>query len=238
MLLHAPRSTSAIVLAFSLALIAPGRAEADYIAGNLPIGTTLTAGGLFNSGSGYSVLGTQAITGTGYSIAVKFTVGATAMTFDSARLGLVFRAGINAVDLSLVADLKGLPVGSTMETIHLGGLSATPSLVTATSAAHSMLAAGMSYWLVATPGDTSTDVGWLANITGQVGHSAYRSGPTTGSGAWALAASSPDASFAVFGTPVAAAVDEPPSGLLCGLGLVGLVAGHHARRRRAGATTG
>lgn len=234
MFLRALRPASAIVLV--LALIAPGRADADFIAGNLPTGTSPSAAGTFNTGSGYSILGTQSITGMGYAIAVKFTMGSTAMAFDSARLGLVFRAGINAIDLSLVADQKGLPLGSTLETIHLGGLSATPSLVTATSAAHSMLAAGMSYWLVATPGDPSTDVGWMANITGQVGHSAYRPGPTTGSGAWTLAASYPDASFAVFGLPMAAAVDEPPSGLLCGLGLVGLAAGRHARRRRAGCT--
>ena len=220
-------------LLFSMVITigASSQARAGFEVGNL------SSNNGFSTTSGFNLTGPQTFTGQGYAIAVKFTVASpTSVSFDSAELGLVYRNGTNAVDVSLMTDDGGVPGGTALETIHLSNISAIPSLVTATSTVHSVLAAGASYWLVAVYGAGDTSVGWLGNTSGQVGNSAYRPDSSGGIGSWVAGPSYTDPSFAVFGQAVPnaglAAVKAPPTVVLLGIGCLGLVSGRYLKRYR------
>ncbi len=208
------------------------QARADFVAGNL------SSNDGFSSNSGFNLTGPQTFTEQGYAIGVRFTVASpTSISFDSAELGLVYRNGTNKVDVSLMTDgVGGLPGGTTLETIPLLDLSAIPSLVTAASTVHSVLAAGTSYWLVAVYGAGDTSVGWLGNTSGRVGNSAYRPDTSSGIGSWVGGPNFTDPSFAVFGDAVpsveTAAVGAPPSVVLVGIGCLGLAGGRYFSRGR------
>ncbi len=219
---------SGLVLAIALG----PQAKAGFEVGNL------SANNGFDSTSGFNLTGPQTFTGHGYAIGVRFTVASTSsVTFNSLELGLAYRNGTNKIDVSLMTDGNGgVPGGTTLETIHLDDISAVPSLVTATSTVHSVLAAGASYWIVAVYGAANTSVGWLGNNSGQVGHSAYRPDTSSGIGSWTAGPSFTDPSFALFGDAITGAgteaVDVPPSAILVGIGCLGLASGRCFGRRR------
>ena len=203
--------------------------HADFLMSNL----TATQG--FNSQSGYTLTGPKATTGQGFVVAVEFTIGSgTSFAFDSAQLALAYRAGTNSLNVSLVTDLKGSPTGTTLETMNLTNIAAVPGLATATSRLHPILAAGVSYWLVAAYGAPDTNIAWLFNSTSHVGSSAYRSDSATQQGSWVAAPTLTDPGYALFGTaaPAANLVPAPPSGVLVGIGALGLCGGRLFRRRR------
>ncbi len=208
-----------------------GRAEAGFQAGNLGPNNA------YSTQSGYNLTGPAFFTGQGYGIAVQFKIASPgAVSFDSAELGLTYRAGTAALDVSLMSDTGGRPSGMALETIHLTGIAAGPHLVTANSTAHSLLSAGINYWLVAIYGAPDTNIGWLANTVSQSGNSAYRPDTTRGIGSWLRDSSDSDPSYALFGTAanpnLVGAVDSPPSALLVGIGSLGMIGGHFYRRRR------
>jgi len=230
-----PRCIALILLSAS---ICPAgfahRAEANFEV------TNLGSNNSFSTASGFNVTGPKTFPGQGYGIAVRFTVASsTSISFDSAELGLVYRGGTNSINIALMTDGKGVPSGTTLESIHLANLSNVASLVTATSTVHSVLAAGASYWLVATYGAADTSIGWLANTTGQFGHSAYRPDTTSAIGSWVAGPSYGDAGYAVFGTDMGtngvSSVDAPPSGMLVGIGCLGVISGHLFGRRKTSA---
>ena len=210
------------------------RAEANFEA------TNLGSNNSFSTTAGFNVNGPKTFPGQGYGIAVRFTVASpTSVSFNSAELGLVYRGGTNSITVSLMTDGSGVPSGTTLETIHLANLSNVPTLVTATSTVHSVLNAGASYWLVATYGAADTSIGWLADTTGQVGHSAYRPDTSSAIGSWVAGPNYTDASYAVLGTALGAdgisSVDAPPSGILVGIGCLGVLSGHLFGRRKTSA---
>ncbi len=204
------------------AMTAPNPAKAGFIA------TDLGSGGSYNTTSGYTLAGPQSSSGLGYGLAVEFTVsGSSSIAFGSAQLALEYHGGANAVDILLMADNSGLP-GSTLETIHLTGIAAGPSLVTATSTAHTLLAPGTNYWLAAVASN-DTYMSWMANSQGQMNHLAYRTDHGAGPSSWGTAPGNADVAFSI----ATAAVPAPPSFALLGVGLLGL-AGYHFGRRRPG----
>ena len=220
-----------LMVSFVLVAAPAGRAEAGFEVGNLD-----SSGG-FNSLNGYNLIGPVATPGPGYGIAVRFTVGSQqSFSFDSAQLGLSYRGGTDALNISLMQNTGGLPGGTPLETIHLANIAAGPNLVTITSTLHPVLMAGISYWLVANYGGSDTNIAWLDNSTGQLGHAAYRADTTGGTGSWTGDGFDLDPSFAIFGTNIVAnagTVDAPPSGVLVGLGCLGLIGGQVVRCRRS-----
>lgn len=197
--------------------------------------SNFTASQGFNALSGYNLTGPKSVTGQGFAIGVQFTVGSTSnVAFNSAQLALAYRAGTNALDVSLMTDLKGVPSGTALETIRLTNVTATPGITTATSILHPILAAGVSYWLVATYAAADTNIAWLFNSTGQSTHSAYRSDSSSTLGSWIGAPSLTDPGFAIAASAIStAAVPAPPSGVLVGIGGLGLFWGHRIQRRRS-----
>ena len=88
------------------------RVEAGFVAGNL------AANSGFNSQSGFNVTGSQAVNTQAYGVAVEFQVSSpVAVSFDSAMLGLTYRNGTNAIDVSLMTNAEGVPSGIALETI-------------------------------------------------------------------------------------------------------------------------
>jgi len=198
-------------------LLGGGNAGAGFIASDLG------PGGSFNLKNGYNLTGPQVFTGQGYGLAVEFRVdGDSPVAFGSASLALAYRDGTNAVDVVLAADRGGLP-GVALETIHLTGIPAGASLVTAFSTARTVLTPGLNYWLAAiVTGDTNMT--WLANNQGFAGHLAYRLDTGSGPGPWGLAPGNADPAFSVSGVIVpAGSVPAPPSLALLGIGLAGLL---------------
>ena len=215
-----------ILLAALATLLTTDRAaQAGFEVGNLGASNT------FNTKSGFNLVGPAFFTGQGYGIAVEFTVSPTAaVSFDSAELGLAYRSGTNALSVSLMANTGGIPSGTALETMSLANIAATPSIVTVNSTVHSVLTAGASYWLVANYGAADTNIAWMANSSGQSGHTAYRTDSIAGPGSWTADSTDADPSFAVFGSYVGT-VDAPPSGVLVGLGFLGMIGGRAVRRR-------
>ena len=223
-----PSLLALAVLGLGLGLGAEARA--GYIASNL------TASQGYNTGSAYNLTGPAAVQGgQGFVLGVSFTSAST-VTFDSAQLALSFMSGTNALNVSLMTDAGGTPSGTTLETIRITGIGASPGLVTATSTTHSVLTAGVSYWLVATYGASDTYMKWYLNSTGATGQTAYRSDSSTAQGSWNAYPGGTNPAFAISGSPAAtaAAVDSPSSAFLVGIGGLGLLTRGWVRRRPEG----
>lgn len=157
--------------------------------------------------------------------AASFTVpGSGTVQFGSAELGFHLQNGSNSANVRLAADASGLP-GSTIESINitLPAPSATPGLVTATSATNPTLTAGSTYWIIASVNFAQTMATWGPNSTGAMGGNATRTNFMNGQ--WISQGPS--------GVPslrVNSLVPEPSTALCAMLGLA-LMAG--VRRRRS-----
>ena len=196
---------------------APTAARAGFVASDL------SPTGAYNLGNGYNLTGPQAFTGQGYGLAVEFTVGGTSpVAFGSAELAIAYRAGSNSFNVVLASDNGDQP-GATLETITETGIAPGPTLVTATSTVHTMLAAGSSYWLEALA-TGNTNMTWMANTQGVMNDLNYRLDTGSGPGAWNFANGYADPAFAVLSSVATfSTVPEPTSLSLMALGLIGLV---------------
>jgi hypothetical protein len=205
-----------------VALAGPARADVLY--------SNLGPGDSYVQDFGWVESGPNSSFGT-VRLAVGFTVGGTDTVFDGARLAVGLRSGANEIDLRLYNTVGGQP-GTVLETMHLSGQLpdfgdfGSGHLVEFDSAAHPLLRAGGTYWLLPfAPGDTLA--AWSFNDQARNGLLATSDEPEPTS--WGVS-QDVEGAFDVSGTPSPA---PEPSGLtLAGVGLAGM-AGFVWRKARS-----
>jgi PEP-CTERM motif len=125
-------------------------------------------------------------------------------------------SGPNVVDVYLMGSSGGLPSGILESFVLTGALSSAPSLVTIDSVMHSILDAGVQYWLVAA-GGASTTAFWQQNV-----HNVR--GPNVSGGSLASLVLDSDTNvieaYQINGDAV---VPEPQSWMLMVAGAIGLM---------------
>jgi hypothetical protein len=201
------------VFAACLAAVAAGPARADVIYSNL--------------GPDESYLRSSWSEDRYIRQAFAFTAGGTNATFDGARLALGLNVGPNEIDLRLYADAGGQP-GAVLETMHASGqmpriaMYTSGHLVTFTSAAHPLLQAGGTYWLLPfEPADSTTNAGWAITsslVRSRLALSFLETEPMT----WTVYDQQPEGAFEVNGTP--SPVPEPGGLVLAGVGVLACLA--------------
>lgn len=176
--------------------------------------------------------GGQAIDGSNFppnSAAEQFTPVATYLVTDARAVVLaVQNVGadpfFNIAIFSDASGIPGLPIGQTV-----ANLTAPPPLggtVTASFSQTFLLQAGNPFWLVLTPADNSTEVGWETG--GSLSAPAAFTDSTTGLGGW-IATGPNHFQFAIDGTEV----PEPNTLLLAISVLLVLVFGRVRRHPRS-----
>lgn len=211
------RSLGSVVALAVLASSAATEAKAGYIIGNIPPTYTSPT---------YNVNG-QVNTGLGLNYAVEFTATA-AETVTTATLVLNIQRGTTPT-LGIYNATPGGTIGSLVGTAFTDSGLTFGTGVTETFTGSASLVAGNHYFLVL---DGNAYFNWSATFSG-----ADPSGLTpTGPGATYIAAGS-SGSYAAGNTRPsfeldAAAVPEPGSMILSGIGGVVLLAAHRSRKRK------
>ncbi len=143
-------------------------------------------------------------------VASSFTPS-TNYNLTQVDMALQFFSGTNQVIVGLETDSGGLPSGITVASWSFSNLpaytgSSCCALQTQTFSSGSLLAAGTTYWLVASPGGTDTLVGWMHSSTGGENPLDYYNG------AWHTT-TGPAVAFDALGT----VTPEPATGPLWGI---------------------
>jgi hypothetical protein len=214
----------ALVLAF--ALLAPGPIRAANVYSDLGSGTTV-----------YDPINPWCVTGASSPSCGPLTLRMVASSFTPSAnynltqvdMALQFVSGTNQVDVSLATDGGGVPSGTTLASWSFSNLppynGSCCALQTETFSSGPVLTAGITYWLVASPGGTDTAAGWMHSSTGGTNPLDYFNG------AWNTT-TGPAVAFDVIGNLTDTAVPEPCTLLLVTLGLtVALVVKRSTRSR-------
>ena len=146
-------------------------------------------------------------------------------TLDSITVAFSYFSGTNAFDLWLMSDSAGVP-GAIIETFGFTNVPGSGTLLTAASVLNPVLSAGTPYWLIASAqGDGA--LGWHRNNTGD-----QTLALRANDGIFFVADAEVAPAFQVEGTPLGAAVPEPASLTLLGVGLAGAGVRRWRQRRR------
>ena len=158
-------------------------------------------------GCGTLVAGSSSITGVHQSQAEAFTPAAD-YSLSGAEMLLEGGTIGGVVNVSVYSNAAGSVPGSSLDS--LGSITVGPAdskVFTADSLSNPLLLqAGLEYWLVLTPGTSSTTVGWI--MDGSQNAPASSTSDTTGTSGWT--ANGPDSlQFQINGDPATPAVPEP-----------------------------
>jgi hypothetical protein len=196
-------------------LLLSSTAKADIIF------NTFGPGDSYNTGVGW----TLGVPGLYQDVGLAFTPAGNTYTLDRLVLALGWVTGTNAVDVSLMTAVGGLP-GSVLETWHVTNLptfGAGGPPITMDSVLHPFLEEGTQYFVVSSvPLGESTWAAWNWNIAGTIGPLAYRQN----GGAWS-AFTDVQTALRAEGSPV----PEPSTLSLLSLGVVSLLARRWRRCR-------
>lgn len=219
------RAIATITVVFFLGLAAP--AHADVVSGNIT--GSCCSGGVKVAGSsnsfGYQAVGVAFTPGASYTMtdAIVYVYGDHDGNDPSFDVSLFSNAGgVPGTEIaSLGTDLTAPPTNPPTYLTGGGAVTiATPSIT---------LTDGTEYWLVLTPYDGTSDIGWAVGGTTNV-PAAYDNSGSTGSG-WTVYGSD-TLQFEIDGTPLATAPTPEPASLALFLtGILGLPAIQSVRRR-------
>jgi hypothetical protein len=196
-------------------LLLSGTAKADIIF------NTFGPGDTYDRSTGWTV----GFPGTYQDIGQAFTPAGNTYTLERLVLALGWVTGTNAVDVSLMTAVGGLP-GSVLETWHVTNLPSfgTGGPITVDSVLHPFLEQGTQYFVVSSvPLGESTWAGWNWNIAGTTGPLAFRQN----GGPWS-AFTDVQAALRAEGSPI----PEPGTLGLLALGMV-VVTVYRWRRQEA-----
>ncbi len=179
----------------------------------------------FVANPGNTILG-----GSNYqSIGQTFSPSQTANLSDiDAPFGYV--SGTNIVILNLTTDNNGNP-GTLLESWtlqSLPALSTNYSSQTMVSTINPLLTAGNTYWLIASPYDSSTWAVW--NPTNNPNYGYYENSNSINP-QWILVNDVHSSAFAVYGTPITPSQNTPEPGVLATLMSMGMAGGGIFLRR-------
>jgi hypothetical protein len=146
-------------------------------------------------------------------VAASF-VPASNYTLDHIDFAAAYFGGINQLTVNLAADSSGVP-GPVLESWSVTNLGTVPSIDTAVSIAHPLLAASSQYWVWFTANDlVNSELGWYLNDQGHLGLDSRGFGSTS----WNSFPTELTPAFDVVGK----SVPEPSTLLMLGAGIVGV----------------
>ncbi len=206
------RRVAAVLIVMGAAAVLPASASVIY--------SNLGAGGTFDTGNGWVI-------STSHAISATFQVQAGPdVQFTNALLAQQ-SAGGDSANVFLMADSGGQP-GIVLDTlVGQSPITGAAALINYSCTVCPTLSAGSTYWLVTT--FRNGQLAWDFNNTGAAGAWINNSG-NSNNGPWSLISSPATPAFQVEGSLVSSSVPEPSSIQLLGVALGSLAIA--ARRKR------